>query len=92
MIYCKLSAFVLSFIQIVIYEEELKMLIIGIVISIISTLLIIFPKLLLNLKSPDTAFLQIKGLHNNKKVILAVRVWGIIFLIIGISLIIISII
>ncbi len=68
------------------------MLIIGIVISIISTLLIIFPKLLLNLKSPDTAFLQIKGLHNNKKVILAVRVWGIIFLIIGISLIIISII
>ena len=78
--------------QIVIYEEELKMLIIGIVISIISTLLIIFPKLLLNLKSPDTAFLQIKGLHNNKKVILAVRVWGIIFLIIGISLIIISII
>lgn len=78
--------------KIVIYEEELKMLIIGIVISIISTLLIIFPKLLLNLKSPDTAFLQIKGLHNNKKVILAVRVWGIIFLIIGISLIIISII
>ena len=78
--------------KIVIYEEELKMLIIGIVISIISTLLIIFPKSLLNFKSPDTAFLQIKGLHNNKKVILAVRVWGIIFLIIGISLIIISII
>ena len=68
------------------------MLIIGIVISIISTLLIIFPKLLLNLKSADTDFLKIKGLHNNKKVILAVRVWGIIFLIIGISLIIISII
>ncbi len=68
------------------------MLIIGTVISIIAILLIIFPKLFLNLKSPDTTFLQMKGLHNNKKVILAVRVWEIIFLIIGISLIIISII
>ena len=66
------------------------MLIIGIVISIISILLIIFPKLFLNLKSPDTAFLQMKGLHNNKKVILAVRIWEIIFLIIGIVLIVIS--
>lgn len=50
-----------------------------IVISIISTLLIIFPKLLLNLKSPDTAFLQIKGLHNNKKVILAWEYGGLFF-------------
>ena len=47
------------------------MLIIGTVISIIAILLIIFPKLFLNLKSPDTTFLQMKGLHNNKKVILA---------------------
>lgn len=68
------------------------MLVIGIIISIISILLAIFPKLFLNLKSSDTAFLQIKGLHNNKKVILVVRVWGIIFLIIGIFLTIISII
>lgn len=66
------------------------MLIIGIVISIMAILLIIFPKLFLNLKSPDTAFLQMKGLQNNKKVILAVRIWGIIFLIIGIVLIVIS--
>lgn len=35
------------------------MLIIGIIVSIISFLLVLFPKFFLNLKSPDTAFLQI---------------------------------
>lgn len=49
-------------------------------------------KIAFEFKISRYCFLQIKGLHNNKKVILAVRVWGIIFLIIGISLIIISII
>ena len=66
------------------------MLIVGIIICIIAILLAIFPKFFLNLKSPDTAFLQMKKLHNNKKIILAVRIWGIIWLIIGITLIIIS--
>lgn len=66
------------------------MLIVGIIISIIAILLAIFPKFFLNLKSPDNAFLQMKGLHTNKKIILAVRIWGIIFLIIGIVLIVIS--
>lgn len=63
------------------------MLIIGVIISLISILLIIFPKFFLNSKSPDTAFLQMKKIHNNKKVIFAVRVWGIICLIVGIILI-----
>ena len=66
------------------------MLVIGIIISIIAILLAIFPKFFLNLKSPDTAFLQMKNLHNNDKVILAVRIWGIICLIIGMILIVIS--
>ena len=66
------------------------MLITGIIVIIFAILLVIFPKIFLNLKSPDTAFLQMKKLHNNKKVILAVRIWGIICLIIGITLIIIS--
>lgn len=66
------------------------MLVVGIIVSIIAILLAIFPKFFLNLKSPDTAFLQMKNLHNNKKVILAVRIWGIISLIIGLTLIIIS--
>ena len=51
----------------------------------------IFPRLFLNLKSPDTVFLQMKNVHNNKKIILAVRIWGMICLIIGIILIIILI-
>ena len=63
------------------------MLFIGIIVSIIAFLLILFPKLFLNLKWPDTAFLQMKGIQNNNKIILAVRVWGIIFLVIGIVLI-----
>lgn len=63
------------------------MLFIGIIVGIIAFLLILFPKLFLNLKSPDTAFLQMKGIQNNNKIILAVRVWGIIFLVIGIVLI-----
>lgn len=67
------------------------MLITGIIISIVAILLIIFPKFFLKLKSPETALLQMKNLHNNKKVILAVRIWGIICLIIGIVLIILSI-
>lgn len=66
------------------------MLITGIIVIIFAILLVIFPKFFLNLKSPDTAFLQMKKLHNNKKVILAVRIWGSICLIIGITLIIIS--
>lgn len=66
------------------------MLIAGIIVSIIAILLVIFPKFFLNLKSPDTAFLQMKELHNNKKVILIVRIWGIICLVIGIILIIMS--
>ena len=66
------------------------MLVVGIIVSIIAILLAIFPKFFLNLKSPDTAFLQMKNLHNNKKVILTVRIWGIISLIIGLTLIIIS--
>ncbi|WP_273400621.1 hypothetical protein [Traorella massiliensis] len=66
------------------------MLIVGIIISIIAILLAIFPKFFLNLKSPDTAFLQTKKLQNNKKVILVARIWGIIFFIIGICLIIIA--
>lgn len=66
------------------------MLIAGIIVSIIAVLLEIFPKFFLKLKSPDTAFLQMKKLHNNKKVILAVRIWGIICLIIGVTLIISS--
>ena len=66
------------------------MLVVGIIVSIIAILLTIFPKFFLNLKSPDTAFLQMKNLHNNKKVILAVRIWGIICLIVGLTLIIIS--
>ncbi|RKI37357.1 hypothetical protein D7V86_23275 [bacterium D16-51] len=66
------------------------MLITGIIVIIFAILLAIFPKFFLRLKSPDTAFLQMKKLHNNKKVILAVRIWGIICLIIGITLIIIS--
>ncbi len=66
------------------------MLITGIIVIIFAILLVIFPKFFLKLKSPDTAFLQMKKLHNNKKVILAVRIWGIICLIIGIALIIIS--
>lgn|GEM_PF-1840525 len=66
------------------------MLITGIIVIIFAILLVIFPKFFLNLKSPDTAFLQMKKLNNNKKVILAVRIWGIICLIIGITLIIIS--
>jgi len=67
------------------------MFVVGIIISIIAVLLAIFPKFFLNLKSPDTAFLQMKGLHTNKKVILAVRIWGIICLIIGMILIVISV-
>lgn len=67
------------------------MLIVGVVLSITAILLAVFPKFFLNLKSPDTAFLQIKGIHNNKKVILAVRIWGIICLITGITLIILSV-
>lgn len=67
------------------------MLIVGIMVSIIAILLAIFPKFFLNLKSPDTAFLQNNKLHNNKKVIFAVRIWGIICLIMGITLIIISV-
>lgn len=63
------------------------MLFIGIIVSIIAFLLILFPKLFLNLKSPDTTFLQMKGIQNNNKMILAVRVWEIIFLVIGIVLI-----
>lgn len=63
------------------------MLFIGIIVSIIAFLLILFPKLFLNLQSPDTAFLQMKVIQNNNKIILAVRVWGIIFLVIGIVLI-----
>lgn len=66
------------------------MLITGIIVIIFAILLVVFPKFFLNLKSPDTAFLQMKKLHNNKKVILAVRIWGSICLIIGITLIIIS--
>lgn len=66
------------------------MLIIGITISLIAILLVIFPKFFLNLKSPDTAFLQMKGIHNNKKIIFAVRIWAIICLIIGIILIVVS--
>lgn len=66
------------------------MLIIGIIISLIAILLTIFPKFFLNSKSPDVAFLQIKGIQNNKKVIISVRIWGVIFLIIGIILIVIS--
>ena len=66
------------------------MLITGIIVSIFAILLVIFPKFFLNLKSPDTAFLQMKKLHNNKKVILAVRIWGSICFIIGVILIIIS--
>lgn len=65
------------------------MLIVGVIVSIIAILLALFPKFFLNLKSPDTAFLQMKKLHNNK-VILIVRIWGIICLIAGITLIIIS--
>lgn len=68
------------------------MLIIGIIISLIAILLSLFPKVFLNSKSPDVAFLQIKGIQNNKKVIIAVRIWGVIFLIIGIILIVISLI
>lgn len=66
------------------------MLIAGIIVSIIAILLGIFPKFFLKLKSPNTAFLQMEKLYNNKKVILAVRIWGIICLIIGITLIISS--
>ncbi len=66
------------------------MLITGIIVSIFAILLMIFPKFFLNLKSPDTAFLQMKKLHNNKKVILAVRIWGIICFVIGVILMIIS--
>ncbi len=68
------------------------MLITGIIVSIFAILLVIFPKFYLNLKSPDTAFLQMKKLHNNKKVILAVRIWGIICFVIGVILIIISLV
>ena len=44
------------------------MLIAGVIVSIVSILLVIFPKFFLKLKSPDTAFLQMKKLHNNKKI------------------------
>ena len=44
------------------------MLFIGIIVSIIAFLLLLFPKLFLNLKSPDTAFLQMKGIQNNNKI------------------------
>ena len=44
------------------------MLIVGIIVSLIAILLAIFPKFFLNLKSPDTAFLQMKKIHNNKNV------------------------
>ena len=66
------------------------MFIIGIIICFLSILLIIFPKFFLNLKSPDTAFIKMKGLQNNKKVIIAVRVWGVICFIISIVLLILS--
>ncbi len=49
------------------------MLITGIIVIIFAILLVIFPKFFLNLKSPDTAFLQMKKLHNNKKVCLSIR-------------------
>lgn len=66
------------------------MLTVGIIVSLIAILLAIFPKFFLNLKSPDTAFLQMKKIHNNKNVILAVRIWGFICLIIGLTLILVS--
>lgn len=66
------------------------MLIIGIIVSIISFLLVLFPKFFLNLKSPDTAFLQIQKIHNKKQVILLTQIWGILCLIVGITLIILS--
>lgn len=68
----------------------ISMFITGLIVSIVASLLVIFPKIFLKLKSPDTAFLQMKKLHNNKIIILAARIWGIICLIIGITLIIIS--
>ena len=66
------------------------MLIIGIIVSIISFLLVLFPKFFLNLKSPGTAFLQIQKIHNKKQVILLTQIWGILCLIVGITLIILS--
>ena len=64
------------------------MLIAEIVVSVIAVLLVIFPKFFLYLKSPRST----KKIHDNKKILLAVRAWGIICLVIGIILILISIV
>ncbi len=64
------------------------MIIAGIVIILVSILFIIFPKFFLNLKSPDTAFIRMKEINSNPKIILCVRIWGCICLMLGVALII----
>lgn len=66
------------------------MMIAGIVISIVAALLAIFPKFFLSLKSPYKVLLKKMNIYDSKKLILAVRIWGTIFLVVGIILIILS--
>lgn len=60
----------------------------GGVIIFVSILFIIFPKIFLNMKSPDTVFVRMKEINDNPKIILCVRIWGCICLILGVVLII----
>lgn len=62
------------------------MIVAGIVIILVSILLI-FLKFFLNLKSADTVFVRMKKINNNLKIIMCVRIWGI-CLIVGVVLII----
>lgn len=64
------------------------MLIVGIIVSIFAVLLIIFPKVFLKSKTAEAFILRRLSEHDSKKAVLAIRIWGIIGLIIGMALII----
>ena len=70
----------------IIYERKYRMLITGILITIVALFMVLVPQFFMKLKSPRIT----DGLLKNPKMKIVLRIWGVIFIMVGILLIIFS--
>ena len=70
----------------IIYERKYRMLITGILITIVAIFMVLVPQFFVKLKSPRIP----DGLLKNPKMKIVLRIWGVIFIMVGILLIIFS--
>ena len=70
----------------IIYERKYRMLITGILITIVALFMVLVPQFFMKLKSPRIP----DELLKNPKMKIVLRIWGVIFIMVGILLIIFS--